>query len=105
MRLKLNSWMDNWFLSSAENPEKRDTLISRYESARMIGAISLVVVLAMLWLVLFMSEKGPEHNTLIWDMFLLVAILHLHADVYTKILKLQRQQEKRGTKDPTPRVP
>ncbi len=93
--------MDGRFLSSSENPDKLDKSIRKYENVRIINLICLVIILALLIVVTIISEKGINDNAFlfIYIMFLFAMVLNVQTDIYTKILKLQRQQQKRDTKD------
>lgn len=103
MKLNINHWMDGWFLSLSENPDKLDERIKIYEHARIVGLICMVVVIALLFSVM-MSGGGINDNSFIfiYVMFVFMLVLNLQSDIYTKILKLQRQQQKRDTKDAKP---
>ena len=98
MRLNIHDWMDGWFLSLSENPDKLDKYIRRYEHARIIGLICLAVVLAMNLFTVFMSAN-PADNGFMFSIVVFMLVLNVQIDIYTKVLKLQRQQQKRDTKD------
>ena len=93
MGMRIHDWMDNWFLSLAENPDKLDKAIRNYEKTRMIGLISFIIVAAMNILTVF-KPANPADNGLLFSIFLLVMIMVLQADNFTKLLKLQRQNLK-----------
>ena len=101
MRLNIHNWIDDRFLSLSENPDKLDEYIRKYEHARIIILICMVIVLALLLLLVFMLEKGINDNAFIfiYVIFVFMMVLELQTDIYTKILKLQRKQQKRDTKD------
>lgn len=101
MRLNIHNRMDDWFLLLSENPDKLDEYISRYEHSRIIGLICTVIVLALLLPVVFMSGNGINFDAFIfiYVMFVFIMVINVQTDIYTKVLKLQRQQQKRDTKD------
>ena len=103
MKLNINDWMDRWFLSLLENPDKLDERIRVYEHTRIVASICMVIVLALLLLVTI-SGKGVNDNTYLffYIMFVFMLVLNLHADTHTKILKLLRQQQNRDTEDTRP---
>ncbi len=96
--------MDGWFLSLSGNPEKLDKYIRRYEHARILNFIVLVIILSLLLVVVILSEKGINDNgfTFIFVICVFILVLNMQSDIYTKILKLQRQQQKRDTEDAKP---
>ncbi len=98
MRLNIHDWMDGWFLSLSENPDKLDKYIRRYEHTRIIGLICLAVVLAMNLFTVFMSAN-PADNGFMFSIVVFMLVLIVQIDIYTKVLKLQRQQQNRDTKD------
>ncbi len=98
MRLKIHNWIDDWFLLLSENPDKLDKYISRYEHARIICLIGMVVVLAMNLVTVFMSAN-PADNGFMFSLVVFMLVLNIQIDIFTKVLKLQRQQQKRDTKD------
>ncbi len=100
MRLNIHNWIDDWFLSLSENPDKLDEYIRRYEHTRIVCIICMVFILVLLSSVVFISGKGMNDNPFIfiYVMFLFTFIISLQTDIYTKILKLQRQQQKRDAK-------
>ncbi len=100
MRLNIHDWIDGRFLSLSENPDKLDKYIRRYEHARIVNLICLVIILVLL-IVVVVSGEGINDNTFlfIYIMFVFVLVLNVQTDIYTKVLKLQRQQQKRDTKD------
>ncbi len=98
MRLNIHDWIDGRFLSLSENPDKLDKYISRYEHARIIGLIGMIVVIAMNLFTVFMSAN-PADNGFMFSLVVLILVLNIQIDIFTKILKLQRQQQKRYTKD------
>ncbi len=104
MRLNIHNWIDDWFLSLSENPDKLDEYIRRYEHTRIVCIICMVFILVLLSSVVFISGKGMNDNPFIfiYVMFLFTFIISLQTDIYTKILKLQRQQQKRDAKDVKP---
>ena len=91
--MKIYDWMDNWFLSLSENPDKLDKAIKKYEAGRMICLICLVIVLAMNLFTVFMSAN-PADNGFMFSLVLLVLVINIQTDIYTKVLKLQRQNLK-----------
>ncbi len=100
MRLNIHDWIDGRFLSLSENPDKLDKYIRRYEHARIISLICMVVVAALLLSTVFISGKNTNSNTFIfiYVIFIFTYVISLQTDIYTKILKLQRQQQKRDGK-------
>ncbi len=104
MRLNIHDWIDGWFVSLSENPNKLDEYISRYEHTRIIGLICMVIVLGLLLSFVFMSGKGINDNAFIfiYVIFLFMLVLNVQTDIFTKVLKLQRQQQKRDMKDAKP---
>ena len=104
MRLNIHNWIDDWFLSLSENPDKLDEYIRRYEHTRIVCIICMVFILVLLSSVVFISGKGMNDNPFIfiYVMFLFTFIISLQTDIYTKILKLQRQQQNRDAKDVKP---
>ncbi len=100
MTYETKYWIDGRFLSSSENPDKLDKYIRRYEHARIVNLICLVIILVLL-IVVVVSGGGINDNTFlfIYIMFVFGLVLLVQADIYTKVLKLQRQQQKRDTKD------
>ncbi len=64
----------------------------------------MVGVLALLMLIVVMSGKGINDNTFIfiYVMFVFMLVLNVQTDIFTKVLKLQRQQQNRDTKDAKP---
>ncbi len=93
MGMRIQDWMDNWFLSLSENPDKLDKAIRKYESARMIGLISLVIVLAMHLLTVFKSASPADYG-FGFSIVVLMLVICLHVDTYTKVLKLQHRNLK-----------
>ena len=73
----MHNWLDDWFLSLSENPDKLDTFIRRFERGRTINLIGLVVILAVLLFLVFMPQKGPGDYDLIWSIFLFIMILNV----------------------------
>ncbi|MCZ6603720.1 MAG: hypothetical protein O7A03_01085, partial [Alphaproteobacteria bacterium] len=92
MGVKINDWVDSWFLSLSENPDKLDKVIRNYEKARMIGMICLVIVLAMNLFTVFMSAN-PANNGFMFSLVVFMLALTIQTDIFTKVLKLQRQQK------------
>lgn len=93
MGIRIHDWMDDWFLSFSENPDKLDKAIRNYEKTRMIGIICFIIVAAMNLLVIFKSAN-PTGNGFMFSIFLLMMIMVLQTDNFTKLLKLQRQNLK-----------
>ena len=58
----------------------------------------MVVVLAMNLFTVFMSAN-PADNGFMFSLVVFTLVLNIQIDIYTKVLKLQRQQQKRDTKD------
>ncbi len=107
MRLNIhnwNNWIDGRFLLLSENPDKLDEYISRYEHTRIIALICMVIVLGLLLPFAFIPERGINDNAFIfiYVMFVFMMVINVQTDIYIKILKLQRQQQKRDTKDAKP---
>ena len=98
MRLNIHNWMDDWFLLLSENPDRLDTYISRYEHTRIVSLICMVIVLAMNLLVVFKSTNPADYGFM-FSLVVFMMVLNMHADIFTKVLKLQRQQQKRDTND------
>ncbi len=98
MRLNIHNWMDDWFLLLSDNPERLDTYISRYEHTRIVSLICMVIVLAMNLLVVFKSTNPADYGFM-FSLVVFMMVLNMHADIFTKVLKLQRQQQKRDTND------
>ena len=98
MRLNLNDWIDGWFLSLSDNPDKLDKRIRIYESARMIAFLAVIGSLVLQMLVL--SKTGGDSGFL-WYVVLFELILLNQSDIYIKVLKLMRQQQERNTNNAT----
>ncbi len=98
MRLNIHNWMDDWFLLLSENPDRLDTYISRFEHTRIVSLICMVIVLAMNLLVVFKSTNPADYGFM-FSLVVFMMVLNMHADIFTKVLKLQRQQQKRDTND------
>ncbi len=101
MRLNIHDWMDDWFLSLSENPDKLDERIRIYEHARILGLICFFIVIAMYLLVVF-NTTSLESYGFMFSLVVLMLVLNVQTDIYTKILKLQRQQQKRDANDAKP---
>ena len=93
MGIKIHDWIDNWFLSLAENSDKLDKSIKKYESARMICLISFAIVLAMYLLTVFKSVNSADYGFM-FSIVVFILVINIQVDIYTKILKLQRQNLK-----------
>ena len=102
MRLNIHDWIDGWFLSLSENPDKLDERIRMYEHARIIGLIATVIVLAMYMLTAFASANNLADSGFMFSLVVFMMVINVQTDIYTKILKLQRQQQNRDTKDAKP---
>ena len=89
MGMNVNDWIDGWFLSLLDNPEKLDKRIRSYESVRMLAFFVVNMLLVIQMLVLFKTGKD---SPLIWFLALLSLALLYHSDIYIKVLKLMRQQ-------------
>ncbi len=98
MLKNVHGWIDDWFLSLSENPDKLDKAIKKYEAARMTGVICFVIVLAMYLLTVFKSTNPADYGFM-FSLVVFMMVLNIQIDLFTKILKLQRQQQKRDTKD------
>ncbi len=98
MSLNIHNWMDDWFLLLSENPNRLDTYISRYEHTRIVSLICMVIVLAMNLLVVFKSTNPADYGFM-FSLVVFMLVLNIQVDIFTKVLKLQRQQQKRDTKD------
>lgn len=92
--MNVNDWIDGWFLSLSDNPDKLDKRIRIYESLRLLAFIATIWSLVCQMLVLF--ETGKD-SALIWFLVMLPMALLYHSDIYIKILKLMRQQQVRKT--------
>ena len=93
MGMRMHDWMDNWFLSLAENPDKLDEAIKNYEKTRIIFLISFVIVLVMTLLTVFKSVNSADYGFM-FSLFVLSLVMNLQVDIFTKILKLQRRNLK-----------
>lgn len=102
MRSNIHDWMDGGFLSLSENPEKLDKYITRYEHTRIICLICMVGVLAMYLLAVFKSSNNPEDYGFMFSLVVFMLVINVQTDIFTKVLKLQRQQQNRDTKDAKP---
>jgi len=98
MGMNVNDWIDGWFLSLSDNPDKLDKRIRSYESARMLAFFTAIGTLVMQMLVLFKTGKD---SALIWFLILFQMALLYHSDIYIKVLKLMRQQQERNTNNTT----
>ena len=98
MRLNVNDWIDGWFLSLSDNPTRLDARIRSYESARAAAMISSGAVLMMQMLLFLQSGDSSDF---IWIMFLLILVVDVQTDIYTKVLKLLRHQQHRDPSDAT----
>ncbi len=94
MGMKINDWIDNWFLSLSENPDKLDKAIKKYEAARMTGLICFVIVLAMYLLTVFKSTNPADYGFM-FSLVVFMMVLNIQIDIFTKVLKLQRQNLKK----------
>ena len=91
--MNVNNWIDGWFLSLSNDPDKLDKRIRAYESARMLSFFATIGTLVIQMLVLFKTGEG---GAFIWFVALLQLTIGYHADIYTKVLKLMRQQRQSG---------
>ena len=87
--MNVNNWIDGWFLS----PDKLDERIRTYEGLRMLSFFATMGTLVILMLMVFKTGKD---SALIWFLTLFQLTVLYHADIYTKILKLMRQQRQSG---------
>lgn len=98
MGMNVNDWIDGWFLSLSDNPDKLDKRIRSYESVRMLGFFTVIGTLVLQILLVFKTGKD---SALIWFLALLQLALLYHSDIYIKVLKLMRQQLERNTNNAT----
>ena len=89
MGMNVNDWIDGWFLSLSDNPDKLDKRIRSYESARMLAFFTAIVTLVIQMLLVFKTGKD---SALIWFLVLLQLTVLYSSDIYIKVLKLMRQQ-------------
>jgi hypothetical protein len=93
MRKRIHDWMDDWFLSLSDNPDNLDKAIKNYEGTRMISVICFFIVVAVHLLIVFKSNNSADYGfTFSLVVFMLVMLFHI--DNYTKLLKLQRRNQK-----------
>jgi len=89
MGMNVNDWIDGWFLSLSDDPDKLDKRIRSYERARMLAFFAAIVTLVIQMLLVFKTGKD---SALIWFLALLQLTVLYHSDIYIKVLKLMRQQ-------------
>ena len=96
--MNVNNWIDGWFLSLSDNPDKLDKRIRSYERVRMLAFFVAIVMLVIQMLLVFKTGKD---SALIWFLALLQLAILYHSDIYIKVLKLMRQQQERNTNNAT----
>ncbi len=99
MRLSIHDWMDDWFLSLSESPDRLDKAINNYQTARMGGMFCLVMILGIFLFAIFKSPGTFAGNGFMFSLVVFMLVLVVETDVFTKVLKLQRQQQNRAMKD------
>lgn len=93
MRKRIHDWMDDWFLSLSDNPDKLDKAIKNYEGTRMIGVICFFIVVAVHLLIVFKSNNSADYG-FTFSLVVFMLVMLFHTDNYTKLLKLQRRNLK-----------
>ena len=62
----------------------------------------MVGVLAMYLLTVFKSSNNPESYGFMFSLVVFMLVINVQTDIFTKVLKLQRQQQNCDTKDAKP---
>lgn len=92
--MKISDWIDGWFLSLSKDPDTLDESIKKYETVRLICLLCFMLVLVVYMFSIFKSTGSLENLGFMFGLVLLALIVNIQTDIYTKILKLQRQNQK-----------
>ncbi len=85
MRFNIHDWIDGWFLSLSENPDKLDKYIRRYEHTRIISLICTVSVLAMYLLTVFMSANDPARYGFMFSLVVFMLVINVQTELLAKM--------------------